>query len=173
MIDKEKLVRITFYEYLNRDIGATDLERFIYENNGLEYLISQESYVDLISYPFTSGHLHSYIFELVRTYFDRHEYELWRTINVLQDFVNDKIEIVLASRKLYNIYREQEESLDSCLISIELGVGFYSVMDECPIESEYGSDSVEYIERKQQEIIGYRERMKKLALVELGELVEK
>ena len=129
--------RIKFYEFLNGDIGRDELEQWIYSTKQLENDFTEDHYIDLISFPYKTGDVKQYLAKIVNTFFDYKEYEFWRTTKLLHEISEGKVETVLASRKLRKLYKEQEEALERPLITIRLGVGFESVMDECPIETEY------------------------------------
>ena len=128
-----------FYEFLNGGIEKDVFEKWIYNNQGLEDEFPEDIYIDLNSFPFKLGDTKSYIRKLVISFYNYEEYELWRTINLLRKISENEIEIVLATRKLRRLYLEQEQILASAFITSKLGIGFESVLDECPIEAEYSN----------------------------------
>lgn len=162
--------RIRFYEFLNGDIRRDEFEQWIYSSKELEHEFTEDHYIDLISFPYKTGDYRQYINKIVNTFFDYKEYELWRTIKLLKEISEGKIETVLASRKLRELYIEQEETLERPLITIRLGIGFESVLDECPIEKEYELWNPQSL-KKQLETVGYyKEDLIDTATIELNEL---
>jgi len=77
----------------------------------------------------------------------------------------------LASRKLRKLYKEQEDSLERPLITIRLGIGFESVLDECPIESEYVRWNQKALTKTLETVELYKEDLIYTASVELEELI--
>ena len=165
--------RVKFYEFLNGDINKVQLENWVYETKELEKELPEDHYIDLISFAFKTGDLKTYISKLVDLFFDWQEYEAWRTIKLLRNIVNDEIEIVLATRMLRQLYLEQEEKIKWPLISINLGIGFESVLDNCPIESEYGNWNKEALKKQLEPINWYKEEIKNTAIKELAEITNK
>ena len=43
----------------------------------------------------------------------------------------------MATRRLRKLYKEQEDTLECPLLSVTLGIGFESALDDCPTENEY------------------------------------
>lgn len=165
--------RIKFYEFLNGDIDKEQFENWIYETNELEIEIPKDHYIDLISVAFRTGDLRTYISKLVDLFFDWQEYEKWRTIKLLKEIYHDKIEIVLSTRKLRQLYCEQEERIKRPLITIKLGIGFDSVLDNCPIESEYHHWNDKDLKKHLEPVGRYREEIRQTAFSELAELLNK
>ena len=137
--------RITFYKFLNEDISKESLENWINENKYLEKLFQKDHYIDLLSFNYKSNETKNYIKSIVKKHFDWQEFEKWRTIELLEKIINGKVELVLATRKLRQLYLEQKEEIKNPIISIELAIGYESVLDNYPVESEYhqwNSDSL-------------------------------
>lgn len=162
--------RIKFYEFLNGDIEREELEKWVYQTKELENELPQDHYVDLISFPFKTGDLKYYISKLVDLFFDWQEYEKWRTIKLLKEILGNEIETVLATRKLRQLYLEQEKRIKWPLISIRLGVGFESVMDNCPIETEYENWNKDELKKQLESIDFYKEDFYETVKYELSEL---
>ena len=129
--------RFTFYRFLNKELSASDFEKWIYDNPDIESGLGTDLYMDLISYNFTSRDLIPYIEGIVEKCFDLLEFEKWRTIRLLTDIKDGNVEIVLATRKLREIYLEQEDKIGKSFLSMTLAIGYESELDSCPIESEY------------------------------------
>ena len=164
-------ISVKFYEFLNGDIDKGILENWVYSNKKLEKELPKDFYIDLISFAFKMGDLKSYISKLVELFFDWQEYEVWRTCKLLREILDDKIEIVLATRKLKQIYLDQEKTLKCPLISIQLGIGFESVLDNCPLEPEYQNWNKEDLKKQLEPVEWYKERIHQTALHELSELL--
>lgn len=162
--------RIKFYEYLNGDIDRRQLENWVYETKELEKELPEDHYTDLISFSFKTGDLNSFVSKLIDLFFDWQEYEKWRTIKLLREILNNEVEIVLSTRKLRQIYLEQEERLKWPLISTKLGVGFESVLDDCPLEAEYKNWNKEALKKQLEPIDWYKEQIHLAVKYELLEL---
>ena len=90
-------IRIKFYEFLNDDIGKNEFQQWMYSAKELENEFPEDHYVDLISFPYKTGEAKEYITKIITTFFDYKEYELWRTINLLEDISKGEIEIISAA----------------------------------------------------------------------------
>lgn len=165
--------RSKFYEFLNGDIDTETLENWVYSTKELENELPEDHYVDLVSYAFKTGDLKTYISKLVDLFFDWHEYEKWRTIKLLNKILDDEIETVLATRKLRQLYLEQEERIKWPLISIRLGIGFESLLDNCPIESEYKNWNKDALKKQLEPVDWYKKDIKEAIKSELAELNNK
>lgn len=148
--------RITFYKFLNEDISKESLENWIYENKELEKLFQKDHYIDLLAFNYKSKETKYYIKSVVKKHFDWQEFEKWRTIELLEKTKAGKIELVLATRKLRQLYLEQEEEIRKPFISIELAIGYESVLDNCPIESEYHQWNSESLKKQLEPVELYR-----------------
>lgn len=165
--------KIGFYEFLNRDLDTESFEKWLYSNRDLEHEFPEDVYIDLISFSFKTGNVREYISKLVRTYLSWEEYEKWRTVKLLNELLSGNIEIVLATRCLRQLYYEQEEQIGTPLISLALGVGFESVLDNCPIESEYHQWNAEALKRQLEPVEWYRDHILQVAKEELELLTGK
>lgn len=163
--------KIRFFEFLNREISISDFEKWIYDNSDLESEIGNDFYTDLISFDFKSHDLIPFISGLVEKCFDWFEYEKWRTIRLLSMIKDGKIEIVLASRKLRQLYLDQEDKLGKSLVSIGLAIGYESELDRCPIESEYHLYNKLTLKSMLEPVDWYKSDFLKLAEQELEELI--
>jgi len=161
-------VRIKFYEFLNEDITSDDFQQWVYSSNELKHEFESDHYEDIISFQFRTEDAKHYISKMISTFFDFTEYEVWRTKKLLKVISDGEIEPVLASRKLRKLYKEQKGSLGKPFITIKLGLGFESVLDECPIETEYESWNSEALKIKLNIVNDYREDLIKTATIELN-----
>ena len=133
----ESANRINFYKFLSGELSLPEFEKWIYENKELESEIGGEVYTELISFNFSSHDTIPFIKKIVLSCFDWKEYEEWRTINLLTGILENKIEIVLATRKMRQLYLEQLDTMTKPHISSGLAIGYESELDSCPLESEY------------------------------------
>jgi hypothetical protein len=160
---------IKFYQYSTGNISAEEFEQWVYNTPELENHLGKDQYMDLISFSFKSRDLGTYINSLIKKCFNRTEFEKWRTVELLTNIKNEKIEIVLGSRKMRELYLEQEEEIiKRPLLSIELAIGYESELDNCPIESEYHIWSDEALKKQLEPVTWYKERMLKLVNRELN-----
>jgi hypothetical protein len=148
--------RIIFYKFLNEEISTELLENWIYENKELKEIFQEDHYIDLLAFNYKSKETRNYIKSVVKKHFDWQEFEKWRTIELLEKIKTGKIELVLATRKLRQLYIEQEEEIIEPFISIELAIGYESVLDNCPIESEYHQWNSESLKRQLEPVELYR-----------------
>lgn len=151
--------RLKFYQFLNDDIDIEIFENWVYSNNELENEIQIDHYNDLISFNFKSSELKKYIKTLIKKLFSWSEFEKWRTIELFQKIKSGEIETVLATRKLRELYIEQEIEMDETFISISLGKGYESVLDSYPTENEYKFYNKEYIKQVKEEVLEYKKCM--------------
>jgi len=163
--------KITFFRFLNKEISIPDFEKWTYDNPDLESEIGLDFYTDLISFDFKSHDLIPYISGLVEKCFDWIEYEKWRTIRLLSMINDGKIEIVLASRKLRQLYLEQEDKIGKPLVSMGLAIGYESELDRCPIESEYHLYNKLTLKSMLEPVSWYKTDFLKLVKQELQELI--
>jgi len=164
------LNRIKFYQFLNEDIGRDELESWIYSNKNLENEFSEDHYFDLITFPYKTGDVEAYVTKIVKTFFDYKEYQLWRTTKLLEQISLGQIETVLASRRLRKLYKDQEGTLDSPLITMRLGIGFESVLDACPLEHEYAAWDSNALKDNLKIVELYKDDLIFTARIELEEL---
>lgn len=163
--------KITFFSFLNKEISIPDFEKWIYDNPDLEFEIGNGFYTYLISFDFKSHDLIPYISGLVEKCFDWIEYEKWRTIRLLSMINDGKIEIVLASRKLRQLYLDQEDKIGKPLVSMGLAIGYESELDKCPIESEYHLYNKLSLKSILEPVSWYKTDFLKLVKQELQELI--
>jgi hypothetical protein len=164
--------RITFYKFLNEDISKESLENWIYENKELEKLIQKDHYNDLLTFNYKGKETKNYIKSVVEKNFDWQEFEKWRTIELLEKIKSGKIELVLASRRLRQLYLEQEEKIGKPYFSIRLAIGYESLLDNCPIESEYHLWNLDSLKKQLETIEWYRDDFLIDVNKELTELIK-
>jgi len=163
--------RIKFYQFLNDDISLELFESWVYKNKELENIIQEDHYNDLLAFNFKSREIKNFIKSIVKKHFDWKEYEKWRTIELLKKIKSSKIEIVLATRKLREFYLEQEEIIKRPFLTIGLAIGYESVLDNCPIETEYKQWNSDALKKQLEPVEWYRNRILKDVEQELNELL--
>ena len=163
--------KLLFYKFLNDDISLEEFESWVYENEELEKLLPTDHYNDLLDFNFKSRGLKNFIRSIVKKHFDWKEFEKWRTIELLKNIKSGKIEIVLATRKLRELYREQEEEIGTPFLTIRLAIGYESELDHCPIVSEYHRWNPDVLKKQLKAVEWYRENILKDVDKELNELL--
>ncbi|WP_405604160.1 barstar family protein [Polaribacter sp. Asnod1-A03] len=163
--------RIKFYQFLNNDISLELFESWVYENKELENVISEENYIDLLAFNFKSREIKNFIKSIIKKHFDWKEFEKYRTIELLKNIKSGNIEIVLASRKLRELYLEQEEEIKRPFLSIGLAIGYESELDNCLIESEYKLWNSNALKKQLEPVEWYRKRILENVNQELNELL--
>ena len=168
----ESANRINFYKFLSGELSLLEFEKWIYETKELESEIGGEVYTELISFNFSSHDTIPFIKKIVSSCFDWSEYEKWRTINLLTSILENRIEIVLATRKMRQLYLEQLDTMKKPLISPGLAIGYESELDRCPLESEYHLYNKLKLKSLLEPVSWYKERILKDVSQELQELID-
>jgi hypothetical protein len=164
--------RIKFYEFLNGNISTESFESWVHENEELKDLFPAGHYTDLISFNYKSRELKPYIKSLVKKFLDWGEFEKWRTIELLKKIKSNKIELVLASHKLFDLYFDQVKEIKQPLISKTLALGYYSELDGFPIESQYHLWNPVSLKKKLEQLESYRKRILEEVDNELNNLLK-
>ncbi len=164
--------KLKFYEFLNGDLESPLFESWIYRSKKLELIITVDDYFDLIEYNFKSHDFIPFVKSLVKKNFDWNEYEFWRTIKLLERIKNGEVELVLATRKMRQLYLEQEDEIKVPLISKELALGYESELDTYPIESEYHLWNSEALEKQLKSVEPYKTKILEILEKELSELLK-
>ncbi|MBK9183980.1 MAG: hypothetical protein IPM83_12920 [Ignavibacteria bacterium] len=126
-------VKRMFYEVLNGDMTIRDFEQLIYDSDKYENALGAGLYLDLISFNYDQKDALTQLKEIIRPFIDSNEFNVWRIKSLLIDIIEDRIDLVVATHKLRDLYYSTGESI----IPISLGVGYESELDEVPIPSEY------------------------------------
>ena len=161
---------IQFYKFINDDINNESFEKWVYDNKELESIFQKDHYFDIISYNYKSEHSKYFIKSVVKKQFDLNEFEKWRTIELLEKILSNEIEFVLSTRKLRQLYKEQEDEIKEPYISLELGIGYESCLDECPIETEYHLWNSEALKKQLDIVNSYRVDFMNLVQIELNNI---
>ncbi len=124
----------TFFKLLNGDITIKDFEQWVYKSSdNLETVLQPDLYLDLISFNYIQKDSLRQLCDKIKTQIDNEEFTIWRTKRLLKDIIENKIDLVVATRQLRELYYDTDEKF----IPITLGVGYESVLDEVPTPSEY------------------------------------
>ena len=92
-------------------------------------------------------------------YIDAIELNIWRTKRLLQRIIEDKIDIVLACRKLYEFYYSTGEKF----IPPTLGIAYDSELDDVPTPGEYSLWNEDALKEKLKKADQYKPEIKKAA----------
>jgi len=123
-----------FFQFLNGELSIIDFEQWIYKSSVLlEQELSPDFHFELISFDYNQKDSHFLLAQKLKVQIDANEYNIWRTKKLLVQILDDKIDLVLASRKLRELYYDTGEKF----IPLTLGIGYESVFDHLPIPDEY------------------------------------
>ena len=143
----------TFVRLLEGDLPVKDFERWVYDNSdSLENELGTEAHFTLISFAYKRAGCFEELKEMILGYIDTTEFKLWRTKKLLTEIIENKIDLVLATRKLRELY------LNGCnnFIPVGLGIGYESELDDVPIPSEYIKFQEHEVEEKLKKVNWYR-----------------
>jgi len=158
-------IKEVLFEFLNNEVTLADFEQWIYEDKELETLLPT-LYYDLIEFDFRDRDAKQGIKSKLRPYADENEFKIWRTMRLLSKIIDDKIDIVLATRKLRELYFDTGENF----IPPTLGIGYESELDDLPIPDEYHMWSEKELKEKLKKADSYKEHIKRDAKVFLTTL---
>jgi hypothetical protein len=155
---------------LNKDVSVKDYEKWIYENDvHLETELQPTLYFDLISFNYKQKDSFQQLSDKLTPYIDKEKYDVWRIKQLLIDIIEDKVDLVSATRKLRSLYFETGENL----IPITLGIGYESEIGDYPTPDEYHKWSEKVIREKLEIIEAYRNNIVKNSKQFLEELNRK
>ena len=90
---------------------------------------------------------------------------------MLKNIKSGKIEIVLVTRKLRQLFLEQEKEIKMPLLSVGLSIVYESELDDCPTESEYHQWNSDALKRQLESVELYRSQIFEDIDQELAELI--
>lgn len=123
-----------FFRLLDGDLTVKDFEQWVYKSSDtLETELQSDFHLDLISFDYNQKDAFRQLQEKIKIHIDTNEFNIWRTKRLLTDIIENKIDLVLATRKLRDLYFETGETF----IPTTLGIGYESVLDDVPIPAEY------------------------------------
>jgi hypothetical protein len=144
------------FEFLDNEVALVDFEQWIYKDKELE--TSQPTlYQDLISFDFGDRDAKRGIKNKLEPYIDSKEFNVWRTRRLLNKIIEDKIDIVLGTRKLRELYFDTGENF----IPPTLGIGFESELDDLPTPDEYHLWNEKELKEKLKKVDTYKEHIKR------------
>ncbi|MFN3195722.1 MAG: hypothetical protein ACE364_07240 [Chlorobiota bacterium] len=162
-----------FYKYLAGVISSKELEQLVYRCSHIENVLPRETYFELISYNFESNKLYDFVLNIVKSYCDIDAFEKYRTIELLNSIVDGELDFHSAATKLYNVFNDQCHRLKIPIISKELGLQFWDLLDVIPKESEYKNWNKDALKEQLEEYGNPEEKLFELAKKELSILSEK
>jgi hypothetical protein len=166
MTEQTKLI---FYRLLDKDLLLKDFEQFIYNNDQIKSELQADLYLDLISIDYNLKGSYWELCNKIEPYIDKNEFYLWQTKRLLSDIIDNKIDLVFATRKLRDLYFATGENF----IPIKLGVGYDSELDELPTPDEYDQWNEQELKEKLKKVDWYRDDIIHDAKIFLDELKNK
>jgi hypothetical protein len=153
------------FEFLNNEVALADFQQWIYRDKELE--ASQPTlHQDLLLLDFEEKHAKQGIKNKLRPYIDEKEFNVWRTKRLLDKIINDKIDLVLGTRKLRELYFDTGENF----LPPRLGIGYENELDDLPTPDEYHMWNEGELKEKLKKADSYRENIKRDAEVFLTTL---
>ena len=145
-----------FFQLLEGYLSIKDFGQWIYSNNEkLEIELHPDLYHDIISIDYNEEDSFIDVNNLLAPYIDINEVNIWRTKKLLTEIIEQKIDLVLATRKLRELYFATGENF----IPITLGIGYESELDDLPIPNEYHQWDSKALEEKLKKIDMYKENL--------------
>ena len=120
------------FEFMDNEVTLGDFEQWIYSDKELETL-QPTLYQDLIQLNYAENDVKQRVKNKLTPYIDSKEFNIWRTKRLLYKIIEDKIDIVLGTRKLRELYFDTGENF----IPLTLGIGFESELGDLPTPDEY------------------------------------
>lgn len=144
------------FEFLDNEATTDDFEQWILHDKELE-TFQPTVYQDLIQFDFGDRDARQGIKNKLEPYIDRTEFNVWRTKRLLSKIIEDKIDIVLGTRKLRELYFDTSESF----IPVTLGIGYESELDDLPTPDEYHMWNEKDLKEKLTKADKYRANIKR------------
>jgi len=166
-LSKEDTIKL--YEFLNGDISIKEFEQWVYQTPSLKEELQTTVYLDLLSFDYRQKGAAYFIEQKINPYINKEEYNIWRTKKLLNDILENKIEIVIAMRKLRQLYFETGEKL----LPIKLALGYESELDDVPTPDEYSKWEENSLKEKLKKVELYRDDIMRDSKVFLEELMLK
>ena len=154
MKELSEVSKRTFLRLIEGDLPIRDFERWVYDNSDrLENELSSEAHLDLIAFAYKRAGCFDELKNMILEYIDTMEFKLWRTKKLLTEIIENKIDLVLATRKLKELY------YNGCsdFIPVALGVGYESELDDVPVPSEYVEFQRHEVEEKLKKVDWYKD----------------
>ncbi len=148
-----------------------DFESWLAVNKELNNKIPFDHLQDIKSFDYRRLESVRYIKIIIKKLFDWQEFERWRTVDLLQKILEEKIDIVLASRILKEFYYEQEEELEFPFLTSELSLVFESLLDHYPDATEYHLWEPSALKKELAAVENYKTHFFEMVTAELNELL--
>lgn len=146
-------IKTNFFRVLNRDLPIKEFEAWVYSWEArIQAELPSDLYFDLISFNYNQKDALAELEKKIRPFIETNEFDVWRTKELLSQIVNNEIDLVVATRKLRDLYYSTGEKLP-----IELGIGYESVLDDLPVPSEYDQWNKEELKEKLKKLDYYKE----------------
>lgn len=142
-----------FLRLLEGDLPVRDFERCVYNNiDILENELGTEAHLNLISFGYKRAGCFGELKYMIFGYIETKKFKLWPTKKLLIEIIENKIDLVLATRKLKAL------CYNGCndFIPVDPGVGYDSKLDDVPIPSEYIEFQRHEVEEKLKKVEWYR-----------------
>lgn len=144
MINLPKHIELKFYNTIIGKIKIQDLEKWIYSNKEIESILSEDDYLELISFNYKGrGAKYELVNLLSEKYVDLGEYEKWKILNKLNIALKSDKRLPDILRAFYDLYRRGYTFLD------DLGLG-YGLTVEVPLSGNYKAETWEEMPEKEQ-----------------------
>jgi len=135
-------IKYCFFKTLIGEKSIIEFEQWLYKSKDLEKQLSQEAYLDLISFNFRQPRALHELTKLLKGHIDLAEFETWKLQNLLDKVDQKQGEYPRAILKFYDLYCSGYSFLDN------LGYG-YGLILECPY-SKFSVDSFDQLTQDQQ-----------------------
>ena len=146
----------TFFRMLNGDMSISDFEQWVYTSGDLlEKELESEIYLELVSFNFKQKDSLQLLINKAETLVNMDEFNIWRTKRLLTDIIENNLDLVLATRKLRQLYFETGKNI----IPETLGIGFESELDDLPIPSEYNQWESSALQKTLEKVDQYRDEI--------------
>ena len=137
-----------FYDTILEKVNLEDFESWVYSDKELELLLSEDEYLELISFNYKkNGSKYELVNLLSKKYVDLGEYEKWKMLNLLYAAKNRDERLPDILRQFYNLYCRGYNFLN------DLGLG-YGLTVDVPPSSKYKAETWEEMsETEKRELI--------------------
>ena len=159
-----------FFRLLDGDFSVQEFEQWVYRHSdNLEKELPTDLHFDLISFGYNQKDSFSQLKDVITPWIDIDEFNIWRTKKLLTEIIDEKIDIVIATRKLRILYFDTGENF----IPVTLGIGYESELDDVPIPSEYNQWDSNGLKEKLKKVEWYKDDIIRDAKEFLGTLDKK
>jgi len=143
MINLPKHIELKFYGAIIGKIKIEDFEKWIYSNEEIESILSEDDYLELISFNYKeSGAKYELVDFLSEKYVDLGEYEKWKILQKLNIALKRDKRLPEILREFYDLYCRGYTFLN------DLGLG-YGLTVEVPPSGNYKAESWEEMPEKE------------------------